>query len=288
MEPASACAHQEESRQKWGCVVFDSCRMVVDASVPRFVFRQTKGRGDEIMSTSTVILVHGAFLDASGWWPIVLRLLDGGHRVLAPSVSGRSFHRDCDYIRSLVERVDGEVLLVGHGYGAAIIAVAGAATNVTGLLFIAGYALEQGESIAEMRDLFAPDEASEHLVPAPFQGDDGAPHTEFTVAPDRFARLLAQGLPADEAGVLAVSQRPIAESAFTERASGASWRAKPSWGVVATEDRVVNPQLQRFGYRRAQCRAVTAFDAPHLVTQTHAAEIVRLIDGILAETVTYG
>ncbi|WP_052492841.1 MULTISPECIES: alpha/beta hydrolase [Microbacterium] len=241
-----------------------------------------------MMRTSTVVLVHGAFLDASGWWPIVLRLLDGGHRVLVPPVIGRSFLGDCDYIRTFVERVDGEVLLVGHGYGAAVVTVAGEATNVTGLLFISGYALDQGESIAEMRDRFAPDEASGHLVPALFPGDAGARRTELTVAPDQFARLLAQGLPSDESGVLAVSQRPISASVFTERAPGAGWRAKPSWGVVATEDRLVSPQLQRFGYRRAGCRAVMELDAPHLVTQSHAAEIVQLIGGILEEIAAHG
>nr|WP_201469942.1 alpha/beta hydrolase [Microbacterium hydrocarbonoxydans] len=240
------------------------------------------------MSSSTVILVHGAFLDASGWWPIVLRLLDRGHRVLAPPVSGRSFHSDCDYIRTIVERVGGSVLLVGHGYGAAVVTVAGDAPNVTGLLFIAGYALERDESIADMRALFAPDESSEHLVAAPFPGDDGGRRTELTVAPDQFARLLAQGLPSDESGVLAVSQRPVADSVFTEPASVVGWRATPSWGVVATEDRLILPQLQRFGYRRARCRAVMELDAPHLVTQTHAAEIVRFVDSILEEIGIHG
>lgn len=240
-----------------------------------------------MMRTSTVILVHGAFLDASGWWPVVLRLLDGGHRVLAPAVIGRSFRGDCDYIRSFVERVDGEVLLVGHGYGAAVITVAGEAINVTGLLFIAGYALERGESIDELCSLFAPVEASAHLVPAPFRDRGGVRRTELTVAPDRFAHLLAEGMPSDESGVLAVSQRPIADSVFTERALGAAWRTKPSWGVVATEDRLVDPQIQRWGYRRAGCRTVTAIDGPHLITQTHAADIVRLIDGILLEVASH-
>ncbi len=241
-----------------------------------------------MMSSSTVVLVHGAFLDASGWWPVVLRLLDGGHRVLAPPVTGRSFRGDCDYIRTIVEHVDGEVLLVGHGYGAAVITVVGEAANVSGLLFIAGYALERGESIAEMRDLFAPAEASAHLVATVFPGEDGARRTELTVAPDQFARLLAQGLPADESGVLAVSQRPISDSVFAERASGAGWSVTPSWGVVATHDRLISPHLQRFGYRRAGCRAVRELDAPHLVTQTHAAEIVRFIDSILDEIETRG
>jgi pimeloyl-ACP methyl ester carboxylesterase len=237
---------------------------------------------------TTVVLVHGAFVDASSWWPVVLRLLGGGHHVLAPAVHGRSFRGDCAYIRTFVERIEGQVLLVGHGYGAAVITVAGDAANVTGLLFIAGYALEQGESIGEMRDSFAPAAISRHLVPAMFRDDDGMPGTEITIAVDEFPHLLAEGLPEDEASVLAVSQRPISVSVLTERASGEAWRTTPSWGVVSTEDLTVSPDLQRFGYRRARCRDVAAFDAPHLVVQTHAAEIVRFIEDILGEIAADG
>lgn len=233
---------------------------------------------------STVVLVHGAFTDASIWWPIVMRLQGGGHRVLAPGVTGRSFENDCDYIRTFVERLDGRVLLVGHGYGAAVVAVAGDAANVTGLLFVAGYVLQRGESILEMRDSFGPDEVARYFVAAPFRDQHGEAQTEVSVAIEQFARLLAHGLPADEASVLAVSQRPIAVSALRERASGEAWRTKPSWGVVAVDDLTIAPELQRFAYRRARCRTVLSLEAPHLVPQTHAPEIVMLIEDILRQT----
>ncbi|MFG6446071.1 alpha/beta hydrolase [Microbacterium sp. P06] len=241
------------------------------------------------MTTSiTVVLVHGAFTDASIWWPVVLRLLGAGHRVLAPPIIGRSFDSDCDYIKTFVERIDGQVLLVGHGYGAAVVTVAGDAANVMGLLFIAGYAPERGESISEMQDSFAAAEITRYLVAATFHDHDGLPGTEIAVAPEEFPHLLAEGLPADEASVLAVSQRPISVSVLNERASGEAWRTKPSWGVVSTEDLTINPELQRFGYRRARCREVAAFDAPHLVVQTHAAEIVSFIGAILREIAADG
>lgn len=239
-------------------------------------------------ATTTVVLVHGAFTDASSWWPVVLRLLGGGHRVLAPAITGRGFDSDCDYIRTFVERIDGQVLLVGHGYGAAVVTVAGGSANVTGLVFIAGYALEAGESINEMRDSFAPAEVTRHLVAATFNDHNGTPGTEITVAPDEFPHLLAEGLPEDEASVLAVSQRPISVSVLNERANGEAWRTTPSWGVVSTEDLTVTPELQRFGYRRARCREVVALAAPHLVIQTHAAEIVGFIIVILREIAADG
>ncbi|MFE1646115.1 alpha/beta fold hydrolase [Microbacterium sp. P01] len=238
-------------------------------------------------ASTTVVLVHGAFTDASTWWPVVLRLLGAGHRVLAPPVIGRSFHADCDYIRAFVERLEGSVLLVGHGYGAAVVTVAGHAANVKGLLFIAGYVPEREESIEAMNDLFAPAEASQHLVAATFQGD-GASGTEITIAIDQYPYLMAEGLPDDETAVLAVSQRPISVAALAERAATDAWRTTPSWGVVATEDRAVSPELQRFGYQRARCREVAAFHGPHLVIQTHAAEIVRFIAAIVREIAADG
>lgn len=232
-------------------------------------------------ASTTVVLVHGAFTDASSWWPVALRLLGGGYPVLAPPVGGRSFASDCAYIRTYVERVEGPVLLVGHGYGAAIVSVAADAVNVTGMVFIAGYALEQGESIAELRDAFPPAEVARHLVAETFHDVDGTPRTEITVAIDDFPRLLAEGLPADEASVLAVSQRPIALTVLEERADGVAWQTTPSWGVVATEDLTITPGVQQFGYRRARCRDIAVLDAPHLVIQTHAAEIVTFLGAIL-------
>lgn len=232
---------------------------------------------------TTVVLVHGGFTDASGWWPMVLRLLGDGHPVRAPAISGRSFAGDCAYVLAFVERLDGPVLLVGHGYGAAVVSVAGSAGNVAGVLFIAGYALAGGESIAELSDGFAPAEVASHLVLAPYLDADGVTGTEISVEIDRFPLLLGEGLPADETSVLAVSQRPVSAAVFTERAPGGPPRSAPSWGVVATRDRAVPPGLQHFGYRRAGCREIASLDGPHLVIQTHAAELVRFVDGILEE-----
>jgi pimeloyl-ACP methyl ester carboxylesterase len=234
-------------------------------------------------ASPTVVLVHGAFTDASSWWAVVLRLLGSGHRVLAPPLTLRSLSDDSAYIEAFAERVDGPVLLVGHGYGAAVATVAGRARNVVGLMFISGYALERGESIGGLRDSFPAVEASRHFAEAPFDDGSGGSGTEITVEVDRFPSLVAEGLPADEASVLAVSQRPIAVSVLQEPAGDESWRTKPSWGVVSTNDLTVSPDLQRFVYRRARCRDVAAFPGPHLVTQTHAPDIVRFIQGALAE-----
>lgn len=225
----------------------------------------------------TFVLVHGAFTDASCWWPITLRLLGSGHHVLAPPVGMRSLTADCTYIRCIVDRLDGPVILVGHDYGAAVAGVAGSSPNVVGLIFINGYVLDGGESIADVRDLFPSAEIARHLVAALFREEDDSVGTEISVDIEQFPLLVAEGLPDEEAHVLAVSQRPIAVTALSTRAPHAAWRRKPTWGVVSDGDRTIHPDLQRFGCRRAQARRILELDAPHFVMHTHPAKIVDLL-----------
>lgn len=225
----------------------------------------------------TYVLVHGAFIDASCWWPITLRLLGSGHRVLAPPLMMRSYVGDCAYIRCIVDRIDGPVVLVGHGYGGAVAAVAGASPQVVGLVLINAYVLDAGENITELRELFPRGDIARHLVTALFASERGAVGTELTIDIAQFPFLVAEGLSDDEAQVLAVSQRPIAVAAFSERAPTASWRNRPTWGVVSHGDRTIDPDLQLFGCRRAQARRILELAAPHLVMRTHPAEIVDLL-----------
>jgi pimeloyl-ACP methyl ester carboxylesterase len=98
------------------------------------------------MSKPTIVLVHGAFADASSWAPVTLRLLDEGYTVLAPPVFNRSLVADAAYIKDFVEQIEGPVLLAGHSYGGAVITVAGVAENVVGLVYVSGYALDEGET----------------------------------------------------------------------------------------------------------------------------------------------
>ncbi|WP_280498001.1 esterase/lipase family protein [Nocardia asiatica] len=97
-------------------------------------------------ASPTIVLVHGALADASSWSPVTERLLDQGHRVAVPPVSNRSLSAAAAYIESFVRRIDGPVLLAGHSYGGAGITVAGVADNVAGLVYVSGYALEEGRT----------------------------------------------------------------------------------------------------------------------------------------------
>ncbi|MBF6546242.1 alpha/beta fold hydrolase [Nocardia brasiliensis] len=234
------------------------------------------------MST-TIVLIHGAFADAASWAPVTERLLGQGHRVLAPPVFNRSLAADAAYIKSFVEQIDGPVLLVGHSYGGAVITVAGVADNVVGLVYVSGYALAEGESLGRLQGGFPDSELATNLVYAPYPIDGGEPGTDVSVDIDAFPAVFAAGLDAEKARVLAVSQRPLSAAAFGEAASAAAWRTKPGWGIVSAADHTINPDVERFGYQRAGLRKVVELDAPHLVMQTHPAEVTEVITGALAE-----
>jgi pimeloyl-ACP methyl ester carboxylesterase len=210
-----------------------------------------------VTGSPTIVLVHGAFADAASWAPVTKLLLDEGHKVLVPPVFNRSLSGDAAYIKSFVEQIDGPVLLAGHSYGGAILTVAGVAENVVGLVFVAAYALEEGESLGALQGGFPDSDLAANLVYAPYPVDGAAPGTDVSVSIDAFPAVFA--------------------------ASVAAWKTKPSWGIVSGADRTINPDVERFGYQRAGVRKVIEIDGPHLVMQTHPSEVAAFITDAIAE-----
>ncbi|MFF8187984.1 alpha/beta hydrolase [Microbacterium sp. NPDC016588] len=231
----------------------------------------------------TIVLVHGAFADAASWAPVTRTLLDQGYTVRVPAVPNRSLLGDAAYIRSVVEHIDGPVLLAGHSYGGAVITVAGVADNVVGLVYVSGYALAEGESLGELQGGFPDSDLAQHLVYTPFPVDGGEDGTDVSVEIAAFPDVFAHGVPLETAEVLAVSQRPLAALAFGEPAPVAAWKTKPAWGIVSSADHTINPDVERFGYTRAGLRSVVEIDAPHLVMQSHPAEVAQVITDAIAE-----
>jgi pimeloyl-ACP methyl ester carboxylesterase len=226
----------------------------------------------------TVVLVHGAFADASSWAPVTERLVDAGFEVAVPPVFNRSLSGDAAYIRSFVEQIDGPVLLVGHSYGGAVITVAGVADNVVGLVFVNAYALEEGESLAELQGRFRDSPLADALVYAPYpvEGAD-EPGTDVSVKVSSFDDIFAAGVDPGALKWLARSQRPLAAVAFGESATAAAWKSKPGWGIVSTGDRTINPEVERFGYTRAGLSKVIELDSSHLAMLTMPSEVTKFI-----------
>ncbi|MFE1522232.1 alpha/beta fold hydrolase [[Kitasatospora] papulosa] len=232
--------------------------------------------------TPTVVLVHGAFADASSYSRVVTELLADGTRVVVPPVPNRSLAADAAYIASVVRQIEGPVLLVGHSYGGAVITVAGREDNVVGLVYLAAYVLDEGESLGELGSRFPDSPLADALVytPFPVAGSD-EPGVDVSVDVSRFPEIFAADVDEALTRVLAVSQRPLAGAAFDEPAGTAAWKDLPAWGIVSSADKAINPDVQRFGYERAQAK-VTEVDSSHLVMYARPAEVVRVIREALA------
>ncbi|MGY5099311.1 alpha/beta fold hydrolase [Streptomyces sp. 900105245] len=228
-------------------------------------------------TTPTVVLVHGAFADAASWSGVVAELQRDGIPVVAPPNPLRGLASDAAYVASVAARIDGPVVLVGHSYGGALITVAGTADNVVGLVYVAAYVLEEGESLGELQGRFPLSPLVENLERWTYPVPGGPDAVEVTIAVDAFPSVFAADVDPEITRVLAVAQRPLAAAAFEETASAAAWRTKPSWALVAGADRAINPEVERFGAKRAGATVVELEGASHAVAVSRPEAVAALI-----------
>ncbi|MFF7369975.1 alpha/beta fold hydrolase [Streptomyces tricolor] len=228
-------------------------------------------------STPTVVLVHGAFADAASWSGVIEELQSDGIPVIAPPNPLRGLAADAAYVASVAAQIDGPVVLVGHSYGGALITVAGATENVVGLVYVAAYALEEGESLGELQGRFPLSPLVSNLKQWTYPVAGGDPAVEVTIAEDAFPSVFAADVPAEVTKVLAAAQRPLAAAAFEEKASAAAWRTKPSWALVAGADNAINPEVERFGAQRAGATIAEIEGASHAVAVSRPKAVADLI-----------
>ncbi|MDX2936653.1 alpha/beta fold hydrolase [Streptomyces ipomoeae] len=228
-------------------------------------------------TTPTVLLVHGAFADASSWSGVVEELQSQDIPVLAIPNPLRGLASDAAYIASAAAQIDGPVVLVGHSYGGALITVAGAAENVVGLVYVAAYVPEEGERLGELQGRFPLSPLVANLVERTYPVEGAEPAVEVTIKAEAFPGLFAADVPAEVTKILAVSQRPPAASVFTEPAATAAWQTKPSWALIADADEAINPDVQRFGAKRAGSTVVEVEGASHAVAVSRPKEVAALI-----------
>jgi pimeloyl-ACP methyl ester carboxylesterase len=199
-----------------------------------------------------------------------------GLPVLAPPNPLRGLASDAAYIAGFVRQIDGPVLLVGHSYGGAVISVAGAdADNVVGLVYVAAFILDEGESFGEVFAGFPPTPLGEALRPGTYPLAGGKTAVEFTIAPESYRAAFAADLPAEETEALAVMQRPFA-AIFEDRAQAAAWKRLPSWAVVATADNAIHPDAERHMARRAGAETIEV-DASHSIALSQPGAVTELI-----------
>jgi pimeloyl-ACP methyl ester carboxylesterase len=230
----------------------------------------------ESTNKPTVILVHGGFADASYWTPVIEDLQAHDVPVLAPPNPLRGLAQDAEYVASYVNQVDGPVLLVGHSYGGAVISVAGASIpDAVGLVYIAAFALDEGESFAEIFGEVGETPLVGAVRPRNYPLPGGETAVELTIAPDLYREAFAADLSEDVTRVLAVSQRPFA-AIFEDRAEAAAWKSLPAWALVATSDKAIPPDGERHMATRAGAQIVEV-DASHSVALSQPTAVAELI-----------
>src|SRR5262245_26271687 len=196
-------------------------------------------------ATPTVVLVHGAFVDASSWTGAIQRLQARGVPVTAPPNPLRGISFDSAYLASVFDQIPGPVLAVGHSYGGAVISSAATnAKNVVGLVYVAAFAPDEGERLLEVESDSKDSVLTSALVPLPYPMGAGMA-TEFAINPTRFHDAFAADLPSEQTTVMAATQRPIAELAFSEPSGRPAWKNLPSWAVVATGDKAAGSDVIR-------------------------------------------
>jgi len=226
----------------------------------------------------TVVLVHGAFADASSWNGVIERLQAKGVQAKAPANPLRGISNDSAYIAGVLEETPGPVIAVGHSYGGAVITnAAKQAKNVVALVYVAAFATEEGEVLGDVEEGSKDSVLNSALVPLHYPAANGGePAVEFAIDPAKFHDAFAADLPAEETAVMAATQRPVAESGFSEQGGAPAWKDLPSWAVVATGDKAAGTDVIRSMAERAGA-TITEVDGSHVIMVSQPQAVTDVI-----------
>jgi pimeloyl-ACP methyl ester carboxylesterase len=241
-------------------------------------------QGDSLWRTPlTVVLVHGAYADASSWNGVIERLLARGVKVTAPANPLRGISIDSAYIASVLDQTSGPVLAVGHSYGGAVITnAATGAKNVVGHVYVAAFAPEEGEALGGVEAGSKDSVLSSALVPLHYPTPGGGdPGVEFAIDPARIHDAFAGDLPAEQTALMAATQRPAAELAFSEPSGPPAWKNLPSRAVVATGDKAAGADVIRSEAERAGAK-ITQVEGSHVIMISQPQVVTDVILEALA------
>ena len=227
--------------------------------------------------TLTVVLVHGAFADASSWNGVIELLQAKGINVTAPANPLRGIAIDSAYIASVLDQTPGPVLAVGHSYGGAVITNAATnANNVLGLVYVAAFAPDEGEVLGQLTAGSKDSVLNTAVVPLRYPSPDGGPLVELAIDPAKFRDAFAADLPAAQTVVMAATQRPVAEAAFSEPTGAPAWKRLPSWAVVGSSDTAAGADIVRSMAERAGA-TITELEASHVVMVSQPQPVTDVI-----------
>ena len=228
-------------------------------------------------TTPTVVLVHGAFADASSWNGVIERLQAKGVPVTAPANPLRGIAFDSAYVASVFDETPGPIVAVGHSYGGAVITNAATdADNVVGLVYVAAFAPDAGETLGAAEAGSKDSVLNSALVPRQYPSAGGGTATEFSIDPAKARDAFAGDLSEEQAALIAATQRPVAESAFSEPNGPPAWKHLPAWAVVATGDKAAGTDVVRSMAERAGAK-ITEVEGSHVIMVSQPAAVTNVI-----------
>jgi pimeloyl-ACP methyl ester carboxylesterase len=218
---------------------------------------------------TTIVLVHGAFADASAFGGVIRELETDGHTVTAIPLPLRGLASDAESIATRVKSIDGPVVLVGHSYAGAPMGQAAAElNNVTALVFLAAIGLDVGESVAGVQQPFPPPMVVSTSYPTDYDAPGAAGGPELYIQNDKYHETFCADAPTDIAQVMAVTQRPVAGAALQEQATAAGWKTIPSWYLISEQDNGISPEAEKFMADRMKATTET-------INGSHAAFVAQ-------------
>ncbi|SNY64474.1 alpha/beta fold hydrolase [Paractinoplanes atraurantiacus] len=230
----------------------------------------------------TVVLVHGAFADSSRFTAVTRRLLADGYPVVAAATPLRGLSSDAAQVKALLASIDGPIVLVGHSYGGAVISRAATGDpDVKALVYLAAFVPEAGESAEALANRFPGSTVGQSLKPVPLPGGQA----DLYINPALYHANFAADVPARDAAVYAITQRPATGAALGEPAAGTpAWHTIASYNLIAGADRIIPPAAQRFMADRSHAKTQTVRGASHLVFVSHPGTTAAFIEKAARET----
>ena len=225
----------------------------------------------------TILFVHGAFAESLSWEGVIGLLQAKGYPVVAAANPLRGLRSDSAYVATLVDTIPGPIVMVGHSYGGAVISnAAEGKRNVKSLVFVSAFAPESGETVGELSDKFPGSTLGAAMAPPVALPDGGK---DLYVQQAKYPEQIAADLPATTAALLAATQRPAAEAAFSDKAGRPAWKTLPSWFIYGSADRAIAPPLLAFMAKRAGSKhTVVVAGGSHATLASHPDEVARLIE----------